>query len=135
MLRLSPLAAVIFGGCLLAACGKSSDTAQAPAATPASSQPQPTPATAAIAAAKALNVADLFPPGYLFQHTGFTYAFWRLRFGRLHHRIALYLIDRERGAFSEHSRFKPFRWLFYRRISLWSLADNGVSLLGRGHFC
>ena len=65
MFRWSPLAAVIVSGCVLAACGPSDNTAQAPASTPAASQPQPqpTPATAAIAAAKPLSVADLFPPG------------------------------------------------------------------------
>lgn len=59
----SGVAALIVGGCLLAACGTSSDTAEAPASPPAAAQPQPTPATAALAAAKQLNVADLFPPG------------------------------------------------------------------------
>jgi hypothetical protein len=63
MVRSSLLSAIILGGCLIAACGGSGDPAQAPAATPAAAQPQPTPATAAIGAAKALNVGDLFPPG------------------------------------------------------------------------
>lgn len=63
MYRSSVLAAVIFGGCLLAACGTSSDTAQAPASAPAAEQPQPTPATAAVAAAKGSSVANIFPAG------------------------------------------------------------------------
>ena len=63
MLRSSTLAAVILSGCVLAACGKSGDATQAPGSAPAASQPQPTPMTAAIGAAKAMNVAAIFPQG------------------------------------------------------------------------
>jgi hypothetical protein len=67
MRRSSSLAAILIGGCVLAACGKSeappADTAKsaAPAATPAAS-PAPSAAPAA-GAAKAANPADLFPAG------------------------------------------------------------------------
>jgi len=63
MFRSSRLAAVILSGCVLAACGNPADTAQDSGSAPAAAQPQATPATAAIAAAKQLSIADLFPPG------------------------------------------------------------------------